>query len=218
MQHKSIAIYNSSDEIEHTFYGKITHAFSQFALAFVIPLGLLLNTVSMFLFSGKKLQKVRFYYIIILVAGCLILSTNGLDYYLNSVEKQVFLLKELWCKIAPYLSRVFLQSSLWLNFLFSFDRMISVTHPSKHLALKNKMALVKVLLLMCSIILLVNSPVAVPKQNKSDHESKFCAERVHSFMFLNDSILQIALILLPTVLMFLTNAILIMGFKVSKQV
>ena len=125
----------------------------------LIPLGLVLNTFSMIVFTKKKFRdlKIGTFYRVITFLDILALLWSFLLYYTPAINNDFKVWSDLTCKLAGYFLRFGLQISSWLNLFLTVDRFLIVKYMGqKFRFLDNPLFIILIILCIILFIALIN--------------------------------------------------------------
>jgi hypothetical protein len=199
---------------------KITNLFVYYSFLTLSNLSFLSNILNILVCSRMKIRKNTFslYNTFMSLFNMLSLVFSYLIYFPSSIGRQDLLLKStLNCLLITYFNKICVQMCSWLNVSLSIDRTICVAFPNRFLFHKRK----RNIILMCSSLFLVICLVNVENflGNITIRTYLASAEnRTLSFLYcislspvgpVSDIISQVMRTVLPVLLEFLLNAILI---------
>ena len=109
-----------------------------------IPVGIIFNTLSVFIFLRKNLNKTNMGFF----NFCLSISNSfTLIYFIFVSDSRIFFSYDLkikndfLCRIIPFLRRVIREVSPWIEVLITFDRLIYVKFPTRFKFMHKKLIL-----------------------------------------------------------------------------
>jgi hypothetical protein len=146
--------------------------------------------------------------------------------YLYPQTNSLLVVSTFSCITISYLGRVFFQISSWLNVMCSFDRMICITYPKRFNFLKNKTILSLIALGIFAFLLVLN--VENVFFDLIDHNQtslmslyniqiRLCSSPYKTLVIVRDFIAQFMRTILPVILEFCLNLILIYKLLKSRR-
>lgn len=192
--------------------------------ALFIP-GILLNIIQILIFQKKKFKKttMSFFYTINSLIHIFIII-HLLTFGIPITQNRSLILKSDWsCRIYLFILRTLYQASSWLNVVVSADRLIFVIFSHKYRFERIIKIWSIVLLAILVMIFLVNSPnfwfyiVEINSNSTSSNQtsSKYCTSNPTAVLFRDIFAIGIRTVI-PFILMFVINCILIIKVKQSR--
>lgn len=195
-----------------------------YSSAILTPLGIFFNIISLAVFLRKKLRGtiMAFFNILFSISNILVLLILFTQFFFTSIKLDTTILSVSSCKTIHYLIRVLIHSSSWIQVAMTVDRMLIVAFHNKFKILKSKKALSILLLIILAIILSVNfSPLTqtlvytnTTSANKTTTTVR-CTSSIQ-LLLIRDFVSLFARSILPFILMFISNLILIRAVIQSK--
>ncbi|CAF0795483.1 unnamed protein product [Brachionus calyciflorus] len=185
--------------------------------------GILLNIIQILLFQMKKFNRTTmgFYFTINSVINILIIGYLMI-YDIPMSQNIVIQLNSDWnCRIYLFLLRIFYQCSSWLNVAVTADRFLFVLFFNKFKFQNNRKILLMILFGILIVIVMVNTPnllfyIVEVKSNSTQTSSRYCT--AHPTVLLIRDIFAISIrTIIPFILMFFMNIVLIMKVRESKM-
>ena len=147
----------TDDQKFSDFINNMIHQFGiYFTLIFTI-IGILLNVLSIVILRRKVLRNTTmgFYNLVLAIINCF-LMVNFILSLPNQFVTTSLLWNQIYCSFISFFSRVFCDLSSWVNVMFSFDRMITISFPRKFKIFRNKIFLISTILILTLIMGCVN--------------------------------------------------------------
>ena len=112
-----------------------------YSLMVVIALTIILNTINIVVWSRKRFKTsvISFYNILISILNIFTIILSTIPLIPKPIVQQVpTITSDFVCNVVQYLGRVFLRLSSWTDVMVSFDRMLTVSYPTRFQFIKNK--------------------------------------------------------------------------------
>ena len=124
-----------------------------------IPIGIIFNTLSVFIFLRKNLNKTNMGFF----NFCLSISNSfTLIYFIFVSDSKIFfnydlkIKHDVLCRIIPFIRRVIREVSPWIEVLITFDRLIYVKFPTRFKFMHKKLILAEIMGLMLLILSVIS--------------------------------------------------------------
>ena len=182
----------------------------------VIPIGLVLNLISILVFARKEFKKttIGFYNIIICLVNIFSLIFLFIINYQETIGKDILTSSSLNCTAFSFIIRMLGLYPPWLQIMISLDRLVCISHPLEYKELKHKKLLILITLLaLFCILFATNIPNIYTKLiteidlNKTT-TIKYCAGG-RSLVFVRDLLSIITRLLLPFILLVSFNSVIL---------
>ena len=207
---QKFTIYMNDIRIKLLYYSNLT----------ILPVGIILNTVSSFIFLRKKFSNTTmgFYNIIMALVNNALIILGMIAYFSQALGNDYLLISNFSCLFLSYNLRLFSQMSSWLNVFITVDRMVSITYPNKYPFLKNKTKLTLLILMMFALLGVLNIPNlfykvdTVISYNSATNKTtitKYCTSS-ELVVRARDTIILVFRMALPIILMVFMNIYLIL--------
>lgn len=197
---------------------KITNKhFLFYANIILMPVGIVLNIISLLIIFGKKFNSLRIgiCYQIITLSDIAVIIFCLLIYFLQSIDIDIVSSSDLSCKLMSYFMTISLQISPWTNALLTIDRFLTINFPkNKFDFFKNKKNFNFILFALITFIFIVNSPNVWLVENLTQNEK--CFEN-NIFVSIKEIITFAFRIVLPFSLIFVFNVLLIRVYVYLKR-
>lgn len=154
---------------------RTSNQFLYYANLTIVPIGLFCNLISFLIFSKKsfRIGTMGYFFKIIAIMDSIVLINLFLNFFSQSLEKDIVLISDFYCKFFNLALRVSFQSSSWLNVLVTLDRLLSIKYHHKQFKFnKNKKILTLILLGALLLIILINSPNLFMNLKVYDYENQ----------------------------------------------
>ena len=194
----------------------------------IFPLAVLLNTISLVVFSRKRFSNHTnglFNIFIDIVNNILFLSAFPF-YYTKAIGNDIELWSDFSCKIINYVFKLTVAYNSWLNVLISFDRMASVVYPHRFKFMKKKKFIYIIFALILIVLCFMYTPNLLLKVitisvnstdvNQTSTTTKLCSGSP-LLVNIRDGIAMLFRIILPFILMLIFNIILIKSLIKTKR-
>jgi hypothetical protein len=213
------------------FLINITNKFLNIACLTIIPIGITLNLINIFIFSRNRLNKtlMGFYYTALSITSIVVLVMNFIYFYGTSLGNSFSLIHDLTCRLGLYFIRVCVQVASWLHVLIALDRTIMVKYPQNQASLnflKNKNYLLIVILIMVIILLTINIPTALVNLSSYAANSNFSSNYTITnktcsgsdlILFMGDMITFLSRTLIPFTVMAVLDVMIVSVLTRSKK-
>ena len=201
-----------------TFYACLT----------IAPIGIISNLLNIAVCMRKKIRNetMGFYNLPMSLFNLLSLIAGFLQMLPVSLGHQdLYVLSDYSCKMLSFLARLCIHTSPWLNIMISFDRMISITYPLRYTWTKNRKLLTQLLFGLLLVISLMNvfnlmfSVVEVTTNIGANvtYTTKICTCKISIIGTIRDIISQIIRTVLPILIEFVLNTVLIYNLIKSRS-
>ncbi|CAF0716554.1 unnamed protein product [Brachionus calyciflorus] len=211
---ESIQIIKSATQasLDLLFYASIT----------LIPIGFVLNLLSLVIFSRKKFRSLRIgiIYRAITIADLVAILFCFLIYFSPTINNDLQIASDISCKLLNLFMRTCAQSSSWINLLLTIDRFLLIKYSSKKFKLFHNETLLPLIIVGIFIfIAMANSSVLwfnVIERQSFNQTTKICMGS-QTALFFRDLMAILFRTVLPFILIFILNTILIKAFVEQKQ-
>lgn len=191
---------------------------------FLFPVGILLNSIEIVIFQMKKFQKTTmgFFFTINSLLNITIILYLLIFIPVATQNIYLHLKSNFTCKIYYFLLRVLYQASSWLNVLITADRFLFILFSNRFKFQKNKKVLSFIILVIFLSICLFNTPnlmlyrkvIFSKQQNNQTIVTIYCTAEP-KILIVRDTFMILLRTIIPFILMFLINLILV--YKVKKS-
>lgn len=203
-----------------------------FSNLIMVPIGLVLNLITILIYSRKKFKKntMGLYCCIIAFTDISALIVGFFEFFGLSINNDFNIVSEFSCKLLNYMTRLTFQMSAWLHVFLSLDRLISIKYLSKKLnPFKNRKFICLILVFLFIINCLLNMPslylhLIQTNQNITlfenltiAYETVQCTSLSNVVLILRDSVTILFRIVLPFILTLVINILLIKSLIESKR-
>lgn len=188
-----------------------------------IPIGILFNLIQCLIFFRKNLigTTMSVYYIVMSINNIFMLSATALR-FVTKIE--IYNFKEeskLGCKLAGFSIRYAFHGSSWLKFLASLDRLLFILFPNRFKYIQNKKGIFLILLGTYAFLFLLNIPSLLfeyyEDYDKTTNKTINMCVGSKELSIIRELLSQIVGVLIPLILMFSTNIVLIRRVIESKK-
>jgi hypothetical protein len=223
---------NMDDKTYLKYIKQLTRDLLYITCIVLIPTGVAFNSISIVVFSQKKLRKqmMSFYYIVLAILDLLVLAVYFISFYYFTLGIDITLVSTLMCKLFSYLFRVTTQLTSWWQLFMTIDRAFLVKYPKRFKMLKKRRTLCALLACLLATLTLVNFANFVfevadsgstfsSDTNKTTHAIvmiKMCKTNT-IISLIRDSLSQLFRTIIPYVLMIIFNFLLIRTVLNSKK-
>ena len=206
---------NQSDLIK--YIASLNYAQNQvtlYACLIIGNIGFASNSLNILVCMRKKFRKetMGFYNPLISVFNILSLAMGYLSLYPVSIGNQnLELVSYYGCVLISYFGRVFVQMSSWLNVMVSLDRMISIKYLNTVNFIKQRKTLACIVGVLFTVICVINSPNLAFSviRSQTNNQTLVCSCTNSVVVIIRDLIAQVMRTILPSLLDFVLNMILI---------
>ena len=186
----------------------------------VIPIGLVLNFISILVFARKEFKKttIGFYNIIICLVNISSLIFLFIINYGESIGKDILTSSSINCTAFSFLIRFLYLYPAWLQIVISIDRLICISCPLEYKDKKHKKICISLILaILFLLVLLLNIPSMFTKLNvevelnittNKTTTIKYCALG-RNLIFIRDLINFTLRLIVPIVLLAAFNSIIL---------
>ncbi|RMZ93128.1 lysophosphatidic acid receptor 6, partial [Brachionus plicatilis] len=200
---------------------KVNQSLLQIALYTLMPIGVAMNTIQIFVYLRKKFVKnsmnpflialpLNSIFVLILISLRFADTIQIFNYEQNT---------DIGCKFASFFIRLFLSGCFWLNFLLTIDRLFFILYPNKFKKLQHTNNIIKIIFLMYLLLAILCSPSfffnSSRTLNSKTNETKLSCVAHPALSISRIAIVQLFGMFVPFFLMFGTNIVLIR--KVAKS-
>ncbi|CAF0791346.1 unnamed protein product [Brachionus calyciflorus] len=186
----------------------------------IVPIGLILNSISLVIFMSKRFNKAYFrnYYILITLFDMLTLLAFFIHLFPIGINIDLHLTSNLNCKLTNYYLRIISKMSIWINVILTVDALIKLKYPKNELFQKKHTLtfLVLGLFLIFHIVNLVNLWFRVEMSKMSGSEVLVCTTSP-KLLLIRDFLSQMFRIHLPYFLIYILNMFLMKHLRKFKQ-
>ena len=194
-----------------------------------VPLGILLNMISVYIFLRPNLNKTNmgFYNLNISIWNTIVLLHYLLifDPKIMAFNYNFEILNEFNCKMYYVTTRVLRQVPTWLEALITFDRYLSVCHHGKCLFIKKKQNIILIMIFMITFLIIVGIPnflfhleTQISFVNTSNLTTKSVKCTTIKEIVLETSVSAVIFkIIIPGILIIIFSILLLQGVKNSKS-
>lgn len=189
----------------------------------LIPAGIVMNTIQIFVYFRKKFIKNSMtpFLITLSLNSIFVLVSISLR-FANKIK--IFTYEEntdLGCKLASFFIRLFLSGCFWLNFLLTIERLLFILYPNKFKKFQHRNNIIKIILFMYFLLSILCSPSfffnSVRTFNSLKNETILKCVAHPALSITRMAAIQLFGMFLPFLLMFGTNVILIAKIKNSRK-
>jgi hypothetical protein len=182
-----------------------------------MPIGIILDLFTSIIFKRKRFKNITmgFYYSNLSLINSLALI-NGVTFYLPySLDNNLGHISSFTCMFFKYTRLIFIQMSVWLQLLITFERTVSIRYPSRFLILKKKKCLVGELIFLFAILTLLIVPVWYYELEEQKHGKVKCENPKYSlYLHIEGAIVGFSV---PFVIMLILNFVLVGTIILSKK-
>ena len=151
-----------SDNKEYIAYlNSLANSINLYFSMIAIPIGLVLNLLTIITFSRQKLRvssTMSIFYISLAIYDCLSLGNSILFVQmLPSLGVKIVNFSELLCKLGNVWRKIATQCPSWVQLIMTFDRFRCVVYPHRFKFLEDKRKLIALLVSLFFVIFLINS-------------------------------------------------------------
>lgn len=189
----------------------------------LMPSGVFMNLTQILVYLGKKFSKnsMSVYLIAISLNNIFILISTSLR-FANAIKTFSYVENtDIGCRLAQFFIRYFYNSCSWLNFLFSFDRLIFILYPNKFKRLQTKLNNIKFIISMYALLFILNCPSLFFTNaeifNQYTNESILICVASPLLSISREAAAQFFGMYIPILLIFITNLVLIKKVSKSRQ-
>ena len=143
-----------------------TYLLQYYSILSLTFLGFITNTLNIVISSRTEIQKTTmgYYNIVMSTFNILAILAKILQTFPSFGIQDLTLMSDAGCRLLPYLARVTIQMSTWINILISFDRLLFMSYTNigaynnRPLNQKDTKKLTKITFILIIIICIMNVP------------------------------------------------------------
>jgi hypothetical protein len=198
----------------------LSNQISFYFLIVMMPLGIVLNIISIFIFMRPSLNKTNMGFIFTMLA---LVDTISLFYYFLVVRpNNVFgYTVNFFCGMSSYLRRTIFNYSSWIQAYVSVDRFVSIYFPSRAVFFKKKTFSLFIMLAILCLVLLTNftnlMTYPVTQINPANNRTSTTCFTPREWQIVTPIIAMLMRICIPFAIMIIFNTLISMRLFDSKK-
>ena len=208
---------NKIDYNQINSYTLETEILYKYSTVFYVPIGFVLNSLSIIIFNRKSLRKHHYSCLcsILIITDTISLFWSFMFYkYFPNIGIDISSISSSWCTCFVFISRINHHIPSIIQIYISFDRLITVYYPNKIKYLKSKRNICISLIIIYLFVFIINMGNILERkieitENKNNKSEISCKTDEGSLEFANDLISAFTRVVLPFLIIFVVNLLII---------